>query len=257
MKHRIGCLDNDGDYRMLVRLALADTDDFELVAEGPSNADGLAILEAHQPDVVLFDATGGGHGASCLPGIRRAVPDALPIAMVGFGADDLRGSLAAGGTVGQISKRVRPTQLPDEIKALATMLELVTGALDQSTTELAPELSSGRQARRFVDEAMQRWDCGSLADTVTLLVSELVANAVMHAHSPAEVSVLLHPGCVRIEVADQSPVIPKRQVVDPDMPSGRGLALVEKLSRSWGIDPTPTGKCIWFEVARPDAPERD
>ncbi len=33
-----------------------------------------------------------------------------------------------------------------------------------------------------------------------------------------------------------------------DAVTGRGLALVEQLASSWGIDPTPTGKAVWCEI---------
>ena len=121
-------------------------------------------------------------------------------------------------------------------------------ALDRATIEVAAELSSGRQARRFVEAALVRWNCTALTDVTTLLVSELVANAVMHARSAATVVVLLLPTVVRIEVSDEDPVIPTRWFADAETPSGRGLALVEQLSSSWGITATPTGKCVWFEV---------
>ena len=255
--HRVVCVDDNEDYRLLVRLAFDGLDDFELVGESPcAEADAVAVLERTRPDVVLLDVSGGSNGLELVPRLRDVCPEARVMVLTGFDADELRESLRSVGAVGQISRRVRPTQLADEIRTLGAMLEMVEGAVDRRDTTLEADPSSSRHARRFIDEALRRWDCADLADTVTLLISELVANAVMHAHSTAEISVLLHPGCVRIEVADHDPTIPKRRTVGLESTSGRGLALVEALSRSWGIERTPTGKYIWFEVDRPDDPDQ-
>jgi anti-sigma regulatory factor (Ser/Thr protein kinase) len=206
---------------------------------------------------VLIDVTRGGRGVGFVARVRQAVPSAAIIALAGFDADDLRATLSHAGTVGQLAKRVRPTALAGEIRAMVGVLQIVSDAVarvDTVGTTLAAHAASGREARSFVSTALEHWACGDLAQTVSLLVSELVANAVQHARSTAEISVLLHPGCVRIEVADDDPTIPKRRLVGPESPSGRGLALVEQLSSSWGIDPTPKGKVVWFEVARPEPP---
>ena len=254
---RVACLDDDADYRLLVGLALDAAEGFELVAASTVDDLALAELARTEPDVVLLDVTRGSRGIAMLP--RLAAPHAQIIALVSFDADDLRGSLTHAGAIGQIAKRTRPSALAGEIRTMIAMLELVARAVDgiqAVATELDAELTSGRQARTFVDAALREWGCDDLADTVTLLISELVANAVMHARSSTEIRVLLHPGCVRLEVADHDPTIPKRRVTDPESPSGRGLALVEQLSRSWGIEPTSTGKCIWFEVDRPDRDAR-
>jgi hypothetical protein len=39
------------------------------------------------------------------------------------------------------------------------------------------------------------------------------------------------------------------QQYDSDAVTGRGLALVEQLASSWGVDATPAGKVVWCEVA--------
>jgi DNA-binding NarL/FixJ family response regulator len=252
--HRVVCVDDNEDYRLLVRLAFDGVADFELVGEARcAAAEAVPVVEAARPDVVLLDVSGGTNGLGLVPRLRDACPGARVMVLTGFDAAELRDSLRSAGAVGQIARRVPPTKLADEIRTLGAMLEMIEGAVDRRDTTLEADPSSSRHARRFIDEALRRWDCGDLADTVTLLISELVANAVMHAHSTAEISVLLHPGCVRIEVADRDPTIPKRRNVGLESTSGRGLALVEALSRSWGIERTPTGKYIWFEVDRPDA----
>ena len=113
-----------------------------------------------------------------------------------------------GGTarvLGHLSKAVPPSRLADELLLLAGMVGVVRRTLDAASARLSPEAPSARQARRFVDETLRRWECDDLLDTVELLVSELVTNAVIHARSDVDVSVQLLTDRVRIEVADQSP----------------------------------------------------
>jgi DNA-binding NarL/FixJ family response regulator len=252
LSHRVALVDDDPDYRYLVRLALEGAG-HEVVGEAGDARGAVALAAEEQPDLVLLDVDlPGADGLSAIPQIRAACPGCLIVLVSGFPSDVVRRSITMDGAVGHISKRIRPSKLGDEVTALAGMLQLVGRVVEASTTELPAELLSTRHARKFVDEALQRWEFEELGATVTLLVSELVANAVTHAHSPAEVTVQLLPASVRIEVTDRDPNVPKRRLADEDATSGRGLTLVEQLASSWGIDQLPDGKRIWFEVPRPD-----
>jgi anti-sigma regulatory factor (Ser/Thr protein kinase) len=133
---------------------------------------------------------------------------------------------------------------------------VVDGALDEARTELDADLVSPRQAREFVTQTLAGWECTDASAIIDLLVSEIVANAVLHARTTAELSVQLLPTRVRVAVTDLDPAQPKRRPDDPLTSTGRGIALIEKLSLAWGIERTPEGKRIWFETARPtDVPE--
>ena len=109
--------------------------------------------------------------------------------------------------------------------------------------EVPAERSSPRVARRFVAEQLGDVDC---VDDVALLTSELVTNAVLHACSPAEVTVVRRPRLVRIEVADADPTTPRKRA--PDDRGGRGLHMVEAVADRWGVEPLAAGKVVWFEV---------
>jgi anti-sigma regulatory factor (Ser/Thr protein kinase) len=120
---------------------------------------------------------------------------------------------------------------------------------------LDPQALSARRARRFVAETLQSWTLSgpvdeNLVDVATLLVSELVTNAVVHAGSPALLVVRPseRPGCVRVEVCDQDAEPPIVHAFDPDATDGRGLALVAALADRWGVQPTAVGKSVWFEL---------
>ena len=99
-----------------------------------------------------------------------------------------------------------------------------------------------------------RVDAGELADTMALLVSELVSNVVLHAGTPCRLRIDRVADRVRVEVGDDSDRVPRIvPPADPLAQSGRGLLLVDGLSAAHGIDLEPDGgKRVWFELDLPD-----
>jgi serine/threonine-protein kinase RsbW len=93
-------------------------------------------------------------------------------------------------------------------------------------------------------------------DSVELLVSELVTNAVLHAHegNVLELKISAWEDCVRVEVRDSSSHLPQMLLPADWGVHGRGLFLVDALADRWGSEPTPTGKTVWCEVASKDQP---
>ncbi len=140
--------------------------------------------------------------------------------------------------------------------ARAARCEEVTGI--HAKIRLAPVPTSARQARRFVSDTLAEWGDEPYVEAASLLVSELVTNAVLHAGSAVEV-VVGHDGRhanLRIEVHDSSLRAPRVGGFDLDATSGRGLALVDAISDRWGVENDADGKKIWFEIERDDALER-
>lgn len=90
-----------------------------------------------------------------------------------------------------------------------------------------------------------------LSETVVLLISELVTNAVVHAECPAVLRMLLPQasgtGAVRVEVADCSTRVPRRRQAEDGDTGGRGLELVSGLADRWGWHRESGGKRIWCE----------
>ncbi len=111
-------------------------------------------------------------------------------------------------------------------------------------------------ARRFARDVLRKWREGDSTDVVQLLVSELVTNAVLHAGSKIEVAVRHRGEWLRVEVVDESPVLPGARDFDNDAATGRGLALVDMLADDWGVEPIEDdGKVVWFEVPAAHAEE--
>ncbi|MBM7172074.1 ATP-binding protein [Streptomyces sp. G44] len=98
-----------------------------------------------------------------------------------------------------------------------------------------------------------------VAETLILLISELVTNAVVHTGCPAVLRMRLPevpdaaPGTVRVEVADRSARPPRQRHAEGDDTNGRGLELVDGLADRWGWQPEGGGKSIWCEVDRCEA----
>jgi anti-sigma regulatory factor (Ser/Thr protein kinase) len=108
-------------------------------------------------------------------------------------------------------------------------------------------LSAG-QARSFVESVLAVARLDHLSYTATLLVSELVANAVLHTGTGLEVVVETSANRVRVEVHDGNPQLPVRKHYSNLSGTGRGLLLVERMAANWGADRTATGKRVWFEL---------
>ncbi|MFI7704617.1 ATP-binding protein [Nonomuraea sp. NPDC049480] len=120
---------------------------------------------------------------------------------------------------------------------------------------LSADLVSARRARRLTRETLAEWGFGHQIEVAELLVSELVGNALGHARGQVRLGFSAADGRLRCEVEDEDPELPRMRTVDEDAESGRGLFLVDMLSRCWGGVPTPRGKAIWFEL--PDFAEVD
>jgi anti-sigma regulatory factor (Ser/Thr protein kinase) len=118
----------------------------------------------------------------------------------------------------------------------------------EARAEFPPEAASAGRARRFVDGALRRWSCDDMLDVAVLLVSELVANAVLHARTPIGVVIRLNGDRLRIEVHDGELRAPARKHYSSMSTTGRGLVLVERLARDWGVAAEKDGKSVWFEL---------
>jgi len=79
-------------------------------------------------------------------------------------------------------------------------------------------------------------------------VSELVANAVIHAATSTDLVIDLGDRRLRVEVRDSAGGHPERRDPAYDELSGRGLLIVDELADRWGVDEEPPGKSVWFEL---------
>ncbi|WP_436738746.1 SpoIIE family protein phosphatase [Streptomyces sp. BBFR102] len=141
----------------------------------------------------------------------------------------------------------------DDIALLMARVQgLPAGNVGDWTLPREPK-SVGR-ARELARAQLQGWGLDALVDTVELLVSELVTNALRYGEGEIRLRLLLDRTLV-CEVWDAGLVQPRRRRARDTDEGGRGLQLVGLLSASWGSRRTPRGKTVWFELALPDGGE--
>lgn len=150
--------------------------------------------------------------------------------------------------------------------------------------EVGPDPAEVSRARSWARSRLAGSGVGAdepLAETLILLISELVTNAVVHTGCPAVLRMLFpvrggagdtaacgggggaasggggaarcSGGCVgtvRVEVTDASARAPQQRCAGEDATSGRGLELVDGLADRWGWQPEGNGKRVWCEVDR-------
>ncbi|MGX1273282.1 SpoIIE family protein phosphatase [Streptomyces phaeoluteigriseus] len=107
------------------------------------------------------------------------------------------------------------------------------------------------RARAVVREQLHDWGLARLADPAELMVSEVVTNAVRHAHRRPVTLRLVRGDTLLCEVDDDHHELPTLLSAGPDDESGRGLRVVSTLAREWGTSRTAAGKSVWFELTLP------
>lgn len=119
----------------------------------------------------------------------------------------------------------------------------------RARTTLPSAVTAPATARAFAREALERGQAEVHIEDVALVVSELVTNAVIHGDGEITLNVTVAPDAVRVEVEDREPELPDRLAAALDAESGRGLLLVSRIAREWGVRPAGAGKVVWAEMA--------
>ncbi|MEU2869801.1 ATP-binding protein [Streptomyces olivoreticuli] len=106
-------------------------------------------------------------------------------------------------------------------------------------------------ARKAVRSQILNWGLSQeIADTAELLVSELVTNAVIHAHGSEFCFVICRAWnqALSVIVVDDGHGTPQCREKSDSSTNGRGLILVDCLSDSWGVHNLSRGKAIYFRL---------
>jgi hypothetical protein len=118
---------------------------------------------------------------------------------------------------------------------------------------LDPDETAPRKARRFVRDHFERLGYPRFADDATVVVSELVTNAIAAApRAPVFVALLPTSGRVVLEVWDLSPYRPVLRDPEPMATGGRGLRVVAELSVTFGCNQKGAWKSVWALFGGPD-----
>lgn len=116
-----------------------------------------------------------------------------------------------------------------------------------------PKLHSARRVRAGVGAALETAGIPrAVLDDVVAVVSEMAANAALHARTEFTVTAAVENGVLRVEVFDRDTRPPALLGFDADSTGGRGMHVVAGIARGWGWrtaedDGGVAGKVIWAE----------
>ena len=105
-------------------------------------------------------------------------------------------------------------------------------------------------ARHFTVGTLRDWGAGDIAGDAALAVTELAANAIVHAHSAFTILLSVRDDLVRISVRDARPLpgTPGRTLAPAPL---HGLGAVDALASRWGVESLGNaGKTVWVELCR-------
>ena len=108
-------------------------------------------------------------------------------------------------------------------------------------------------ARHFAVAVLRDWGAGDLADDTALVVTELAANAIVHAHSRFTVVLSADDDLLRISVRDACPLPAAPQEPGAVLVAAplHGLGAVDALASRWGVESLGhAGKTVWAELRR-------
>lgn len=109
--------------------------------------------------------------------------------------------------------------------------------------------ASARAARRFVRSFLDELGWEARIEAAELAVSEIVTNAVLHAHTDLTLTASAQAGRLRVEVRDRNPSLPSLRSYDEQATTGRGMALVAAVSTDHGVQSLGSaGKVVWFAL---------
>jgi anti-sigma regulatory factor (Ser/Thr protein kinase) len=203
--------------------------------------DPTSAADAHQIADRILDALvpdpDRAEDDVCLLVVVRRAP--APAANAKAHADRSRGSGVGPSTAGRDGGDRAPRPVADvHVSEGHAVLALAEGPAGLSAAR-----SEARQVCQDHGVGKDR------ADAVELVLSELLGNACRHGHDPISYRTGLDHDDVLVTVYDGAPSPPVQSAdVGWDAEGGRGLLLVSSMSRSWGWDPTASGKQVWARV---------
>lgn len=171
------------------------------------------------------------------------------------------GSVATSSDLEQLADHIsadvsRPLQRRDDAVLLMARYEGAGNAGEHAAPRTGGmliqrgDLLGARTARAFVDDRLHIWGLSELSDSLQLITSEVVTNALIHAGSDVDVRLRAFDDHVRLEVRDSrsNPPVPSPLALseedNADAEHGRGLLIVDALGGAWNSFPNGRGKNV-------------
>jgi Histidine kinase-like ATPase domain len=107
-----------------------------------------------------------------------------------------------------------------------------------------------RLSRRLVRDLCDLVGLADVADVAQLLAGEILTNVVLHTRTPLlQLAADVSGGTLRVSVSDSNPELPIVDQPSEKEARGRGMMLVNALSKEWGVAQRPGGKLVWFTLS--------
>ncbi len=124
----------------------------------------------------------------------------------------------------------------------------MTSAESRHVLDLPASAVAPRVGRQFVGHVLRDWQLADLVDSASLLTSEVVTNAVLHAGTASRLSIERGTDMVRVSVQDEGDGLAERSAPRMDAAGGHGLALMDTLADQWGARRVDGCHEVWFEL---------
>jgi len=138
---------------------------------------------------------------------------------------------------------------PDGANPTESGAPVAVGRYHACSQVYLPVAESVPAARRFVVDVLRAWGMEDLDVDAAIVISELATNALRHAETSFRAVLDRQQDGVRLGVEDAArDRLARRSPTSYDL-GGRGVDIVEALSRRWGWSELPSGKLVWAELA--------
>ncbi|WP_051736391.1 SpoIIE family protein phosphatase [Streptomyces bikiniensis] len=142
---------------------------------------------------------------------------------------------------------------PDRVLLLARTRHLSPHELAEWTVPF--DFSAVGIARGHVEEQLRKWNHPVDPFTATLVVSELVTNALRYGAAPIVLRLIADSTTLICEIGDTGQAAPHLRHAKAVDEGGRGLLICATLAENWGIRYTPGGKTVWAEIGAEEEAE--
>ena len=225
-------LDSDAFNRVIGRLIR------QAAADGrPARAYGELVA-------LLWDA-GLVNAAAQLEGLWDKLSGQHPFTLFcGYRADSVTREIGAFAEVGRLHQAVVGPDPKSPASAPAQ------GDAAGAVRTFAFSREAPATARHFAVATLRDWGIADLTDDTALVVTELAANAIVHAASGFTVILSARAGLLRISVRDNCPLPPGGRSALMPIPL-HGLGAVDALASRWGVESLgKAGKNVWVDLLR-------
>ncbi|MEU6622621.1 SpoIIE family protein phosphatase [Streptomyces litmocidini] len=162
--------------------------------------------------------------------------------------EDLMAALAHPGRDPEaMADDVERLLAPDRVLLVARTRHLPPDEL--ARWEIPHDLSAVGTARAHVEEQLRRWNHPADPFAVTLVVSELVTNALRHGAAPVVLRLIADGPSLTCEVSDAGQAAPHLRHAKAVDEGGRGLLICASLADNWGVRYVDGGKTVWAELS--------